>query len=293
MSIKRILVPIPGSVDHSGEIDTALSAAKLLGAHVEALFISPPAPTRNAMTASAVGYTGRMAAAVAPVNLWAEERDKIAQDARDRFAAACAAIGIPILSPTDEPGSPLAASWHEVEGEYTAVAVHRAAAFDLVVAASASVMETLKDIAEQSLLHTHRPVLLAPSRAPTSLSDTAMIAWDESPECWHAVSAAVPFLQIAKSVQLVSVDRDAGSRRASQAEALAYLRCHGIAATAQVVAPDLRTVGDTLLATAGDHDIGLMVMGAYSHSRLREMLLGGATRHILKNASARPVFLAH
>lgn len=120
-----------------------------------------------------------------------------------------------------------------------------------------------------------------------------MIAWDESPECWHAVSAALPFMQLAKSVQVISVDRDAGRRKVSQAEVLAYLRCHGIGATAQVVAPHLRSVGDTLLAAAAEHDAGLLVMGAYSHSRLREMLLGGATRHIFKNASARPVLLAH
>ena len=120
-----------------------------------------------------------------------------------------------------------------------------------------------------------------------------MIAWDESPECWHAVSAAIPFLRLAKSVQVVSVDGTPSRRSASQAEALAYLRCHDIAATARVVAPHIRSVGDTLLATAGEDDIGLLVMGAYSHSRLRELLLGGATRTILQNAVARPVFLAH
>jgi nucleotide-binding universal stress UspA family protein len=120
-----------------------------------------------------------------------------------------------------------------------------------------------------------------------------MIAWDESPECWHAVSAALPFLKIAKSVQIVSVDRRAQNRHASQAEAVAYLHCHGIAASARVVAPHLRSVGDTLLAEAGEQRVGLLVMGAYSHSRLREMLLGGATRHILKNASSRPVLMAH
>jgi nucleotide-binding universal stress UspA family protein len=127
----------------------------------------------------------------------------------------------------------------------------------------------------------------------SALTDTAMIAWDESPECWHAVSAAIPFLRLAKAVQVVSVDRHADRRSASQAEVVTYLRCHGIAATARVVAPHLRTVGDSLLATAGEGDVGLLVMGAYSHSRLREMLLGGATHHVLKNAIARPVLLAH
>jgi nucleotide-binding universal stress UspA family protein len=198
-----------------------------------------------------------------------------------------------MLSANDEPGSPLAASWREAEGSYVEIAVQRAAAFDLMVAASASVMESLMAIAEQSLLQTRRPVLLAPARPQSDLTDSVMIAWDESPECWHAVSAAIPFMQLAKSVRVISVDRDASNRQASQAEVLAYLRCHGIGATAQVVAPELRSVGDTLLAAGAEHEAGLLIMGAYSHSRLREMLLGGATRHILKNASTRPVLLAH
>jgi nucleotide-binding universal stress UspA family protein len=262
-----------------------------LGAHVQALFISqpPPAVTRGGVSVSELGRT----ATVASVNWHAEERERTARDAREVFAKACAAVGIPMLSANDEPGSPLAASWREAEGSYVENAVQRAAAFDLVVAASATVMESLMAIAEQSLLQTRRPVLLAPARLQSDLTDSVMIAWDESPECWHAVSAAIPFMHLAKSVRVISVDRDASNRQASQAEVLAYLRCHGIGATAQVVAPELRSVGDTLLAAGAEHEAGLLVMGAYSHSRLREMLLGGATRHILKNASARPVLLAH
>ncbi|MEH2505931.1 nucleotide-binding universal stress UspA family protein [Bradyrhizobium sp. AZCC 1578] len=290
MSIKRILVPLPGSASHTGQIETALSAAKALGAHVQALFISEPPPpvTRGGLTVTEMGRT-----AAIPVNWHAEERERAARDAREVFAQACAVVGIPMLSASDEPGSPLAASWREAEGSYVEIAVQRAAAFDLMIAASATVMESLMAIAEQSLLRTRRPVLLAPASLQSDLTDSVMIAWDESPECWHAVSAAIPFMQLAKSVQVISVDRDASNRQASQAEVLAYLRCHGIGATGQVVAPELRSVGDTLLAAGAEHEAGLLIMGAYSHSRLREILLGGATRHILKNASARPVLLAH
>lgn len=290
MSIKRILVPLPGSANHTGQIETALSAAKALEAHVQALFISEPPPpvTRGGLTVTEMART-----AAVPVNWHAEERERTARDAREVFAQACAVVGIPMLSASDEPGGPLAASWREAEGSYVEIAMQRAAAFDLMVAASATVMESLMAIAEQSLLRTRRPVLLAPARPQSDLTDSVMIAWDESPECWHAVSASIPFMQLAKSVQVISVDRDASNRQASQAEVLAYLRCHGIGATAQVVAPELRSVGDTLLAAGAEHEAGLLVMGAYSHSRLREMLLGGATRHILKNASARPVLLAH
>jgi nucleotide-binding universal stress UspA family protein len=296
MGIKRILVPLAGSADHDSETAMALSAAKSLGAYVEALFITqPPQTTRAGVTVGPnVGYVGYgvRTATAAPVNLYAEEREKIAREARERFAQACAANGIPMLLPNDEP-RPLAVAWREAEGTYAEIAAHRAAAFDLIVAASAAVMESLKPVAEQSLLQMRRPVLLAPLRPASNLTGSAMIAWDESPECWHAVSAAMPFLKLSSSVQVISVDRNPDTRKASQGEVLAYLRCHGIAATAQVVAPELRSVGDTLLAKAEEGDIGLLVMGAYSHSRLREMILGGATRHILQHASAKPVLLAH
>jgi nucleotide-binding universal stress UspA family protein len=294
MSIKRILVPLPASDDHSAEIDVAVAAAKALGANIEALFISEPTPPPRAEI-SEIRY-GRAAAAVSAglqVNPYAEERERSERDARERFVRACAVHSIPILAAQEESKTLPAASWRAAEGSYASVAVARAAAFDLIVAASAAVMESLKAIAEGSLLQARRPVLLAPSKLEGGLTGNAMIAWDESPECWHAVSAAIPFLRLAKSVEIVSVDRHADSRSASLADAAAYLRCHDIAATARVIAPHLRSVGDTLLATAGEGDIGLLVMGAYSHSRLREMLVGGVTRHILKNAVSRPVLLAH
>jgi hypothetical protein len=130
MSIKRILVPLPGSASHTGEIELALSAAKALGAHVQALFISqPPAVTRGGVSVGELGRT----ATVASVNRLAEERERTAGDAREVFAQACAKVGIPMQA-NDEPGSPLAASWREAEGSYVEIAVQRAAAFDLVVA---------------------------------------------------------------------------------------------------------------------------------------------------------------
>jgi len=287
MTIKRILVPLPDSAKYDAEVDTALSAARALEAFVE----PPPPPTTRARSMD-MGY-GRVAVTAEQVNWAAEERERRAQDAREAFARECALKGVRLLAPGEEPGQLPAASWRHIEGASVGATVARAAAFDLVVAASAAVMDTLAEVAEQSLLQPRRPVLLSSSRPTNGWGGTAMIAWDESPECWHAVSAALPFLRLARSVQVVSVDRHADRRTPSQAEAVAYLRCHGIAATPRVIAPHLRSVADTLLATAGEEDVGLLVMGAYSHSRLREMLIGGVTRHILKNAAARPVLLAH
>src|SRR5438045_1549064 len=103
MSIKRILVPLPGSASHTGEIEMALSAAKALGAHVQALFISQPPPvTRGGVSVSELGRT----ATVASVNGLAEERERTVRDAREVFAQACAKVGIPMLSANDEPRQP-------------------------------------------------------------------------------------------------------------------------------------------------------------------------------------------
>lgn len=247
MAIKRILLPLPGSVEHSGEIDKmALSAAKAVEAHLEALFIiePPPPPIHRARIRGDMGY-GRMVATAEEVNWVAEERERLAQDARERFASACAANGVPLRPANEDMGALPAASWRQAEGTYVEVAAARAAAFDLIVAASAAITDSLSAIAEQSLLQQRRPVLLAPSQFTSGWGGTAMIAWDESPECWHAVSAAIPLLRLAQSVQIVSVDRHADRRSASHTEAVAYLHCHGITATPRVVAPHLRSVGDT------------------------------------------------
>jgi nucleotide-binding universal stress UspA family protein len=295
MTIKRILLPLPGTAAYSAETDLAMCVTRAMGAHIEALFVNPPpAPSPRSGLADSDLFPYRGSLALAPQkNLLVEERERLAQEAREQFALACAANGIPLLEPNQETGALPSASWREREGLYTRVFAQRAPAFDLIIAASAAVTESLKDIAEQSLLQSRRPVLLAPSRLDTKLTDPAMVAWDESPECWHAVSAAIPLLKLAQSVRVVSVDKNGANRRTSQAEALTYLRCHGLSATAQAIAPDLRSVGDALLATAAEQDTGLLVMGAYSHNRLREILLGGVTHHILQHASSRPVLLSH
>src|SRR5918996_1806269 len=87
MSIKRILLPIPGTLEHSGEIDMGLSAAKALGAHIDALFITEPSPPSRVRMAVGEGY-GTTAPGT-PIEQLAEERERGARQARERFAQAC------------------------------------------------------------------------------------------------------------------------------------------------------------------------------------------------------------
>ena len=121
MSIKRILVPLPGQTDYSGEIDMALSGAKALGAHIEALLITQPSPPRS----SSISY-GRNSLPAEAVNIAADEQEQRGRVARERFAAACMTHGVPLLAADEVPSVFPSACWHEVEGSYLAVAVPRA-----------------------------------------------------------------------------------------------------------------------------------------------------------------------
>ena len=153
---------------------------------------------------------------------------------------------------------------------------------------------SLKDIAEKSLMQTRRPVLLAPQTSGADLTAPAMIAWDESVR--NAGTRCLrPFPSSGSRVPSTSSASTATRPLAAPRRPRRSPICAATAssATARVVAPHLRSAGDTLLAEAAEHDVCLLVMGAYSHSPLREMLLGGATRHVLKNAVARPVLMAH
>lgn len=134
------------------------------------------------------------------------------------------------------------------------------------------------------------PVLVVPqSSRRFDAQAPALIAWNASPEAAMAVKAAVPLLRLAASVSILAV-RDRQPQYPSDSAAR-YLSRHGIEAELLQ-----RPVGDgtseTLVATARELGSGLIVMGAYGHSRLRETLLGGVTREMLQT-SPLPLLLAH
>ena len=166
----------------------------------------------------------------------------------------------------------------------------RAPAYDVMVVPNPSTTRPAREIAEHTLLETGRPVLLSPARPEPDPSSSAMIAWSPSLQAWRAVAAAVPLMAMARRVEIVSVGEDDAAVAESRADVIRYLGWHGITATARQVKPLSRSLGDTLLHEASEAGIGMLVMGAYSHSRVRELLLGGVTRHVLSNVPVTPVF---
>ncbi len=139
------------------------------------------------------------------------------------------------------------------------------------------------------LLSAACPVLLVPDSKPiTSPPQSAMVAWDGSRECAIALRAALPMLKQVGKVDLVSVS----SNEAEAMDITLHINRHGIKAETHFVEGSQASAGKTLLEQADVLGSELLVMGAYGHSRLRQMVLGGATKYVLKNANL-PIMFAH
>ena len=109
----------------------------------------------------------------------------------------------------------------------------------------------------------------------------------------RAVNDAIPILKRATKVTVLSIDPDVEPRpRTPGADIALHLARHGIAAEVASTSSLDIAVGDVLLSSAADAGADLIVMGAYGHSRVREMVLGGATRHLLQHMTV-PVLMSH
>lgn len=151
-------------------------------------------------------------------------------------------------------------------------------------------------VAESVVFGSGRPAILIPDepkrRRPSSF-DVVGVAWDFSRPAARAVADALPILARAKSVRVVTVTQEKRIETGrSSAELSRHLACHGIRAIMEEEDAAGRTIGATLEHYAAAHDLDLLVMGAYGHSRLRDFVLGGATKTIVASPPL-PVLLSH
>jgi nucleotide-binding universal stress UspA family protein len=148
------------------------------------------------------------------------------------------------------------------------------------------------DFVERFVVAAGRPVLVLPAEGKVDLrAEQVLVGWNESREATRAVFDAMPFLIKAKQARLVSVDVPPGGNMPASGLAETLDR-HGAKPEITSVASDGLNVGDALLRAAKDYGAGLVVVGAYGHSRFAEWVFGGATRHILQNMKV-PVLMSH
>jgi nucleotide-binding universal stress UspA family protein len=183
------------------------------------------------------------------------------------------------------------ASFASVTGREEDLVAQQARLADLTVVPHP---EAGEDISSSDALHavlfdSGRPVLIAPMVAPTSIGNRICIAWNGTAESAAAVLGLLPWLQRAEAVRILTAE---GYQRRGPAapELAAYLAMHDVHADVSTFTPVERDVGKGLLAAAKNFGADLMGMGAYSHSRLRQLILGGVTRSVLEN-SKLPVMM--
>jgi nucleotide-binding universal stress UspA family protein len=144
---------------------------------------------------------------------------------------------------------------------------------------------------EAALFDSGHPVLMAPPTTPKTLGESITIHWNASTETARVMLLALPILRKAKRVVLLSVEGHIVPGPSSK-DAVGYLEANGVAATEKSVVPRSGRPGEAILAEAKAQGADLLIKGAYTQSRLRQMIFGGATSHIL-GAAELPVFFAH
>ena len=275
--IKDIIANL--DVDSSREVtaDYALSVARAFESHVSAV---------------AFAYE-----AVLPGSIFGRESVRVIEAERARREAATQSAVVKFEAAVHQSG--LSAEAHVLKvgvakaGEMFGRLARR---FDLAVVAQAEPdkLPARQLIIEAALFDSGRPVLLVPYIQREGLTlDNVMVCWDGSRSAARAVGDAMPFLARAKAVEIVLVASDPGkSDEIAGADIAHHLARHGLnVELRQIVVRDL-DVANTILSHAADAGTDFMVMGGYGHSRLREFVLGGATRGIL-SAMTVPTLMSH
>jgi nucleotide-binding universal stress UspA family protein len=150
-----------------------------------------------------------------------------------------------------------------------------------------------RDFVASVVMESGKPALVVPHTGRFGgIGANVLIAWRPTRECARAVEAALPLLQRAGRVHAVSWGEDSFGPAETTFGLVRALRWHGIECTTQRYPDEPEKLGGLLLSTAAAQGSDLLVMGAYGHHRVRELLLGGTTRTVLRSMTL-PVLLAH
>lgn len=288
MTYKAILVPFSGEPRDVAALGTALRVAGRFDSHVEILHVEMDPHT--ALVGLGEGLTG------ATANLIIEEAESRAktksQDARRLAEECCENAGWNVADAGAEMPDSRVAAWRQCVGRQSEEIVRHGRVSDLIVVPSPDREQSgpIFGIAEVALFDTGRPVIVAPDKVPEAVGDSVAVAWNGSREAAGAIAAALPIMVEAARVTLVCEPKANGAEGA--ASLAKYLARHGISATIVDLNAGNRAIGERLIDTAVAAGADLLVMGAYGHSRLRELVLGGATLSALDHP-ALPLLMVH
>ncbi|MEM6835110.1 MAG: universal stress protein [Sphingomonadales bacterium] len=288
MSIRTILVPLTGGETCERAAEAAARVAKAFDGHLFGMHVRSDA-------AASVPYVadGLTADLVHELVTSAErEGDRRKTRAREIFDSMCETFALDTSTPAGDADKPTA-HWEGRTGAIGEVIAREARIMDLTVVPQPDIEldPITAGLMDEVMTRSGRAVLMAPKTLPEHVSERVMIAWNGSTEAARAVADAMPFLLKAKEIFVLTVGEMTRGRPGGNALAKT-LTCHGLKPV--VLAEDCGPSGvdDTILDLAKEHGITLLVVGAYSHSRWRELVLGGVTRTVIEKATM-PVLMSH
>ncbi len=280
MAYKTILVHLNSEPRVARLVGAAMQLALPSNSHVTGLFVVPAAPAKSPLLPMISGNAIQGAI---------DAYRKTGEGIRATFEAAAA-------------GQPVVAEWRLYNARrpgYIEGVLENARSAELVIAAQKESdwdYADMFDVPDWLAMESGRPVLVVPKAgADDPIGERILVAWNNSRESARAVFDALPLLTRAKEVTVLVVeeaDKPETKGELAGAEICATLARHGVKCTAQQAKPSRGDAGVELLAQVAAHKCDLLVMGCYGRSRLREFVLGGASRHVLQNATV-PVLMSH
>lgn len=285
MTIRSILVPILPGDEPAPQLNAALQIARRFEGRLTALFIRPdPADTIAAIPNFAL--VARIS--LADVEQAGRDAARTAHDRFDGWRAACAVIGEPPFAT----GVEVPTDWIERAGPVEMELAEHGRLSDLIVAHYPTRHAHGSDrVFATAVFSTGRPVLLVRHAIPKDMLNHVLIAWNGSLDAARAVAAAMPFLRAAKQVTVLTADLVDGEPEVGLplCETLAH---HGINSEQTWSHRTDTGVGAAVLRAASERGASLIVMGTHNRNGILETLLGGATRHLLREGSL-PILMAH
>jgi nucleotide-binding universal stress UspA family protein len=292
MTIQSILCVLSGSKNDPNAVNTALTMGKKYNACIRFLHIS----LEPVIYMSRYGY-GDAYACAALLDACEEENNERLKQAKQCVVTLTAEHHVP-LDLTDASLHHIHAKFLHMTGYEDDILSQQGRLSDLIIIdrggrePNALYNSSVKAV----LFNTGRPVILLPEQAAGSSAveyKTVALAWKGTIDAARAMYNGMPFLERAEKVYVLTAEGPGETYDlAAEAALLDYLHLHGIHAQGIVVATGNLTPAEALLTRARELKADLLVMGAYGHSRFREMMLGGVTNHMLEKADI-PLLLSH
>jgi len=280
--MKSIFVPVELHSSIDSVLGTAAHLARQFGSNIEGAPLGPDLP-------DLVAFDMPVSWTASDQNAWRE----IADEAHRKFESYMMENGMPLHAPGGPVGATPTCSWSGENSLGDSQAAAMARAFDIAIMGrpGSDRGDPRMATAEAAIFESGRPVLLAPATPVKPFGDTIVISWNQSTETARAVAFAMPMLLKAKSVLVLTIEGFGVDGPPGEALARS-LRFNGVNAEAVTKQKNGRSDGEAILEQTSKLGGDMLIKGAYTQSRLRQMIFGGATSHVLAHARL-PVFMAH